>query len=47
MKLHEYKEPFRNAIRAAADHYGIAEIFIEKDYWVTFALKQIFNDPTF
>lgn len=46
MKLHEYKEPFRNAIRAAADHYGIAEIFIEKDYWVTFALKQIFNDPT-
>jgi len=45
MKLHEYKEPFRNAIRAAADHYGIAEIFIEKDYWVTFALKQIFNDP--
>lgn len=45
MKLHEYKEPFRNAIRASADHYGIAEIFIEKDYWVTFALKQIFTNP--
>ncbi|CAA0147843.1 conserved hypothetical protein [Tenacibaculum maritimum] len=45
MRLHEYQEPFRNAIRAAADHFGIAEIFIEKDYWVTFALKQIFTNP--
>lgn len=45
MKLHEYKEPFRNAIRAAAEHYQIAEIFIEKDYWVTYALKQIFSNP--
>lgn len=45
MRLHEYKEPFQNAIRAAADHYKIAEIFIEKDYWVTYTLKQIFSNP--
>lgn len=45
MKLHEYKEPFENAIRAASDYYKIAEVFIEKDYWVTYALKQIFNNP--
>ena len=45
MRLHEYREPFKNAITATANHFGIAEIFIEKDYWVTYALKQIFNDP--
>jgi hypothetical protein len=39
MKLHENKEAFQNAIRAASDHFGIREIFIEKDYWVTFILK--------
>lgn len=44
MKLHEYKEAFEGAIVTAAEYFGIPEIYIEKDYWVTFALKQIFTD---
>lgn len=44
MKLHHYKNAFEGAIVATAQHFGIAEIYIEKDYWVTLALKQIFTD---
>ncbi|WP_418603570.1 nucleotidyl transferase AbiEii/AbiGii toxin family protein [Hwangdonia sp.] len=46
MKLHNYKDAFEGAIVATAQHFGIAEIYVEKDYWVTFALKQIFTDKT-
>lgn len=44
MKLHNYKDAFEGAIVATAQHFGISEVYIEKDYWVTFALKQIFTD---
>lgn len=44
MKLHKYKDAFEGAIVATAQHFKIAEIYVEKDYWVTFALKQIFTD---
>lgn len=44
MRLHEYKDAFEGAIVATAQHFKIAEIYVEKDYWVTFALKQIFTD---
>lgn len=44
MKLHTYKDAFEGAIVATAQHLGIAEIYVEKDYWVTLALKQIFTD---
>lgn len=44
MKLHENKELFRQAIRFAADRLKIATIYVEKDYWVTYALKTIFQD---
>jgi hypothetical protein len=43
MRLHENEELFRQAIQATAQEKGIPEIFIEKDYWVTFALHTIFN----
>ncbi len=46
MKLHQYKSAFEGAIVATAQHFGISEIYIEKDYWVTFALKQIFTAET-
>ncbi|CAM4342770.1 nucleotidyl transferase AbiEii/AbiGii toxin family protein [Gillisia limnaea] len=46
MKLHNYKDAFEGAIVATAQHFGIAEIYVEKDYWVTFALKKIFTDPS-
>lgn len=44
MNLHENEELFRQAIQFTAQDIGIPEIFIEKDYWVTFALFTIFND---
>ena len=40
MKLHHYKDAFEGAIVATAQHFGISEIYIEKD----FALKQIFTN---
>lgn len=45
MKLHENKKTFREAVRATSDFKEIREVYIEKDYWVTYALKTIFSDP--
>lgn len=45
MKLHENKVLFRQAIIATAQAIEIPETYIEKDYWVTYALKAIFSDP--
>lgn len=44
MKLHEDKTLFRQAVIATAEQLNIPEIFIEKDYWVTYALHTIFHD---
>ena len=41
MTLHDNRESFDDAIRAASDHFGIREVFVEKDYWVTFILKRL------
>lgn len=43
MNLHLDKENFEGAIVAAAEYFKIPEIFIEKDYWVTYALHQLFH----
>lgn len=43
MKLHNNKELFHDAVLATSQMMGIPEIYIEKDYWVTFALYQIFH----
>ena len=43
MKLHENKEAFEKAIRAASDHIGIRDVFVEKDYWVTYILLRLSN----
>ncbi|MEM0997997.1 MAG: hypothetical protein AAGN35_12980 [Bacteroidota bacterium] len=45
MKLHTHPALFQQAIRFTSDRKEIPEIYIEKDYWVTYALKQIFSDP--
>jgi len=44
MKLHDNKELFKDAIIATSQLMGIAEIYVEKDYWVTLALHSIFSD---
>lgn len=45
MKLHENKTLFNQSIRATAQRLGIAEIYVEKDYWVTLSLYHIFHLP--
>ena len=45
MKLHEDRKLFRQALQYTADQLQIAPIFIEKDYWVTYALQAIFSHP--
>lgn len=44
MNLHEKKTLFRQAIQFTADQMKIPAIYVEKDYWVTYALFTIFND---
>ncbi|WP_234445677.1 nucleotidyl transferase AbiEii/AbiGii toxin family protein [Carboxylicivirga marina] len=44
MKLHEDKKLFRQAIEFTAQQKGILSIYVEKDYWVTYALNTIFKD---
>ena len=44
MKLHDNKELFKDAIIATSQLKKIAEIYIEKDYWVTLALHSIFSN---
>lgn len=41
MILHSNEENFINAIRATAQHLGMREVYIEKDYWVTLVLKRL------
>lgn len=43
MNLHTNNQLFQDAVIAAAQRYDIAEIYIEKDYWVTVALHKIFH----
>lgn len=43
MRLHKNKELFTDAIAITSNHLKLPEIYIEKDYWVTFALHCIFT----
>lgn len=44
MKLHLDRETFLQAVKLTADRMGIANIYVEKDYWVTYALHTIFKN---
>ncbi len=43
MILHQNKVEFVKAIKFTAGVIDIKEIYVEKDYWVTYALHSIFN----
>lgn len=45
MKLHEDKKLFRQAVEFTAQQMNIPGIYVEKDYWVTYTLHTIFNNP--
>jgi hypothetical protein len=44
MKLHEDRTLFRQAVQFTADRMSIPAMYVEKDYWVTYALFTIFNN---
>ncbi len=44
MRLHLDSTLFRQAVQFTADQMKIPAIYIEKDYWVTYALHSIFNN---
>jgi len=44
MNLHENTNLFRQAVQITAQQMGIADIYVEKDYWVTLALHTIFHN---
>jgi hypothetical protein len=41
MNLHERTEIFAELIQATADHLSIPAVYVEKDYWVTYVLKNL------
>jgi len=43
MTLHKNKKLFTEAVRFTAQQKGILDIYIEKDYWITYALHLIFK----
>jgi len=43
MKLHQNKDLFKDAVLAASQRFGIPEIYVEKDYWVTLVLNVVFH----
>ncbi len=45
MKLHQNPKDFTEAIQAAGQALSIREVFIEKDYWVCYILKNLSQSP--
>ena len=43
MNLHSNKELFQDAVLATAEYLDMRDIYVEKDYWVTVALYEIFH----
>ncbi len=43
MKLHENKALYTDAIRFTAQQKNLPPEYVEKDYWVTYALFHIFK----
>lgn len=43
MKLHENIDLFKESVQTTAERMGIYDIYIEKDYWVCYALKLIYE----
>ncbi len=44
MQLHNNPQLFKQAIRAASRLFKLQTVYIEKDYWVTYALHSIFHN---
>jgi predicted nucleotidyltransferase component of viral defense system len=44
MRLHEDNDLFRQAVESTSGQMQILPILVEKDYWVTYALRTLFAD---
>jgi hypothetical protein len=42
MTLHQDPRLFRESIEAAAQRHRLRPVFVEKDYWVTYVLRNLF-----
>lgn len=45
MRLHENNTIFKQAVQLTAEKMRLPPIYVEKDYWVTFALYLIYSSP--
>ncbi|MDR0691542.1 MAG: nucleotidyl transferase AbiEii/AbiGii toxin family protein [Prevotellaceae bacterium] len=45
MTLHENAQLFTDTILAAAEHFAISPVYIEKDYWITRVLQRMAQNP--
>ena len=45
MTLHQNKELFSELLIQTAQMIGLPEVYIEKDYWVTYVLKRLSDSP--
>ncbi len=43
MRLHENIKLFKESVNITSLKLDIPDVYVEKDYWVTFAIRQIFN----
>jgi len=43
MRLHENTELFKDAVEITSLRLDIPDVYVEKDYWVTYAIKEIFS----
>jgi len=43
MKLHKNQEELKKLIQLASDELEIRQVYIEKNYWVTYVLKELFS----
>ena len=41
MNLHEDEDVFGEPVGLAAEKVGLPQVYVEKDYWVTKALKHL------
>jgi len=41
MRLHEDPEAFSELVQSAAEAMGLPQVYVEKDYWITMALKSL------
>ena len=45
MTLHENELLFQQLLEETQKHTGIALPYVEKDYWVTYAVQKLFSSP--